>query len=459
MRGDTEARELAPSALMRAMGARDGFFDPMPPDQHAWQMHTKDPLVRVWSWLCSKTVRKGHRSPYAVDANGNALTLEHAAADLGMDISNARRAWQEGVQRGLWRNGQGHAKRWMYLCGKVRPAEDSVQDEGEEKENSGSLYKLLPSYIQLQIKKLPKQAQERLLDRLGCLKEREKQVVADLTAAVRNIFDHIEDTTFQDFGIKKIREEHPTRRSKDRHERVQFALPLVEKFVETLDPEVRTNSSYKAPANVVQTSASLFPLEDLEKGETTPTSSSSSPPEAAPSPPETTTTKTPQPSQSRGAVANELSGFATASTPDDFRLRLTEICARHVRYQPNSRQMDQIRRTAGRHSKAWLEHLEQPRSMRDPRPWICGIENPGGLRADAATFAAHAEVKTREQVKLAQEAERSRAEFEARQAAEEARLAASIERRPPEEREDWEIEFLRGYRNNKTKRAAGGAPA
>ncbi len=63
--GEQKAKTLCtggmdPSALMQAMGS-DGGFDPIPPDQHRWQMTaSNDPLIRLWSWMCAHTIRMGH---------------------------------------------------------------------------------------------------------------------------------------------------------------------------------------------------------------------------------------------------------------------------------------------------------------------------------------------------------------------------------------------------------------
>jgi hypothetical protein len=80
------------TALMRAMGSPTGAFDPMPPPQHRFFLDRSQPMTsRAIAWLWSKTIRpsKGHkRSPYARDERG-ALTLTHAAADLGWSLANA----------------------------------------------------------------------------------------------------------------------------------------------------------------------------------------------------------------------------------------------------------------------------------------------------------------------------------------------------------------------------------
>src|SRR5512132_958284 len=82
-------------ALMRAMGSTKGF-DPMPPDQYLSYQDKRYPLkIRFWAWLCAHTIRLGHRSPWAVGRKGQELHIEHAAADLDVDVANLREARRE----------------------------------------------------------------------------------------------------------------------------------------------------------------------------------------------------------------------------------------------------------------------------------------------------------------------------------------------------------------------------
>jgi len=104
--------------------------------------------------------------------------------------------------------------------------------------------------------------------------------------------------------------------------------------------------------------------------------------------------------------------------------------------------------------QAYLDDLTDS-SRGEPR--IARFKHPGAARRDIPNFLA----RKWPHIRAAQEAAaRSRAEFEARQAAHEAQLAAEIERRPPNQREDWEEQFLREFRARanlgEAKRAGGG---
>src|SRR3954454_20327661 len=85
--------DLAPTELMKAMGGRS--WNPIPPDQHKWPMKNTSvpPLFRLWSWMLEHSIRKGRRKGYVCNDHGEAMTIIHAADQLGMDHGGCRRAW------------------------------------------------------------------------------------------------------------------------------------------------------------------------------------------------------------------------------------------------------------------------------------------------------------------------------------------------------------------------------
>lgn len=270
--------------LMKEMGARSGF-DPLPPDQHKWQAAKDEPpLHRIWAWMCAHTIHWGHRSAFAVSREKHELHLEHIAADLDMDEGNVRRTWRDGVRKGLWRNGtEQEGPRKLFLCGEVKPQ----ATEGEEKAEEVCT-DLLPPYITKQIKELPEQKQEEFWRGYKADLLVQKRVHADVTAAVRLIFDGKQDSRFQAFGIKKIREQHAKAKKPGAgaqasqqpangangngsigRDRLQPLLPAIEGFVQTVAESVQTQieTSYKAESGAVQTAASLLPAEAHRKGQ------------------------------------------------------------------------------------------------------------------------------------------------------------------------------------------------
>jgi hypothetical protein len=193
--------------LMKEMGSKRGF-DPIPPDQHAWVM-AKDqpPLQRLWGWMCAKTIHWGHRSPYAVTKGGEELHIEHAAADLDMDEGNMRRAWREGKERGLWRNGsKAEGPRKLYLCGHV--VAEKSEPEGEEKEKDKVCTEILPPYILKKIKEWPPEHQRAFWAERERFVEVRNTVLAELVAAGREVINRHADTQLQAWGLARLRQDH-----------------------------------------------------------------------------------------------------------------------------------------------------------------------------------------------------------------------------------------------------------
>jgi hypothetical protein len=252
--------------LMKEMGSKHGF-DPIPPAQHAWQMGAGEPrLNRVWAWLCAHTIHFGHRTAFAVDREGKELHLEHVAADLGLDDANARAVWREGVQKGLWRNGtKTEGPRKLYLCGEVIPTGTT---EGEETENEKVCTNLLPPYILKQLKELTPEVQGEFLREHEADCALEKLALAETVAGVRALFTQRQDTRFQRYGIRKIREDHnkkfgAPKQAEVRQARLQALLPTLEGFVQTLAPTVQTSpeSLHSGQNGSAQTPATLLPSE------------------------------------------------------------------------------------------------------------------------------------------------------------------------------------------------------
>lgn len=258
------------SELMQQMGSKDGF-SPIPPTQHRWQIGaTEPPLYRVWSWMCAHTIDWGHRSPFAVDKTGRELHLEHIAADLDMDEANVRQRWKEGFEKGLWRNGsKEEGTRKLFLCGNVPPP--AKAPKGEDEANEKVCTNLFRPYLLKQINELPEAKRAEFWRGVEADIALLKASHAELTAAVRRIFDQRHDTRFQAFGINKIREEHkkalPAEEIQVREARLASVLPHVERFVQTISGFVQTEneSVYKGDSDSVPTAASLLHIEPIEE--------------------------------------------------------------------------------------------------------------------------------------------------------------------------------------------------
>ena len=252
--GETPNRSSV-QQLMHDMGARS--FDPMPPDQYLSYLDRRySPAQRLWAWLLAKTIRRGHRSPYAVDERGNDLYLKHAAAELQMDPGNARHAWRQ-------LENEGRAKvegRRLCLCGTVKPKADFPAN----KKRSGVCTSTFPPYIANQINKLNPEVKAEFFARYEQEDKRQSAFTADLVAGVRTIFDLRKDTVLSEFGIKKKREK---KRRDPKRSLAPLLLPVVAEYVQTSIPgfvQTSPEGAYTAKNGSVQTPPSLLSSESRE---------------------------------------------------------------------------------------------------------------------------------------------------------------------------------------------------
>jgi len=243
-------------ALMKEIGSPDGF-DPLPPGQHRWMMDPDVvPLHRMWGWMIGHTVHWGHRSPYAIDKQGQELHIEHVAKDLELELPNAYRYWRQGVERGIWRFGKpSEGVRRLYLTGKV--PKFKRRTEGDEK----TVQTIFPAHILKQINDLSPEHKKALRDSLETERKLEKDVQAALVAANRAVFIQRQDSIYGQYGVNPARQEHikPGEKPEDaeaRRARIEPIKAQVELYVETIKNFVQS-----APKRRVQTPASLLTSE------------------------------------------------------------------------------------------------------------------------------------------------------------------------------------------------------
>lgn len=233
--------------LMKEMGSKNGF-DPMPPDQHSWTMRRdRPPLYRLWGWMCAHTIHWGHRTPYATSSQGDTLAIENAAEDLGMDAGNTYRAWREGLQAGLWRNGsKAEGKRRLYLCGQVLETVSTDSSEDPSADPKTVSTDSLPPYILKEIKGwAPERRAEFLRSRAEYVRVR-NTALAELMAAGRLVLSQEEDVQLQAWGLAINRQEHtpklPPEELQARQARLPGLLPVLERFVQTVSASVQACS-------------------------------------------------------------------------------------------------------------------------------------------------------------------------------------------------------------------------
>jgi hypothetical protein len=210
--------------LMSQMGSKDGF-DPMPPSQHRYLLDVHESETdRAIAWMWSKTIHpgKGHRrSPFARDERG-ALTLKHAAADLGWEMSNASAAFSRLSDQGRIRK---DAKGHFYLEGDV-PEPQRTQGEDEQKRGKKNSAQLictdkLPKAFAVYLQQLPKNESLQREQDYFRIQEYRKKLEADAMAAARTKGQELVDEYFEAIGFQ-----HKTLRGRPKVEREEEVVQL-----------------------------------------------------------------------------------------------------------------------------------------------------------------------------------------------------------------------------------------
>jgi len=162
-----------------------------------------------------------------VDDAGKELTLQHAAADLGMDGGNIRHAWRQLEAEGRVRKDG----RRLRICGDIK----SLGDVKEEKEKRSEVYtNLFPPYILKQLKDLPLADRQAVETAYRREYDAEMKYLAEATAAVRGIFSPRKDTILQAAGVKLIREDAPKKERRQKKPDVETPLRLI--FASVIKP-------------------------------------------------------------------------------------------------------------------------------------------------------------------------------------------------------------------------------
>jgi hypothetical protein len=220
--------------LMKRIGAKR--WDPIPPDQYLWMMgeDQTSPDVRWQGWVLAHTIAWPNRSPYAVNKEGQEQHIEHAAADLGWEIHNARTYCRRGAERGFTRMGtEAEGSRRIYLCGTVRQIKPAVPDAAKA---AGVWPNPYPAYICKQINELPETDRAILKAEDERLQQIQGAIHAEMLAAERIVFDQQHDSLFQRFRIDQIRQIHKSSMEPAelaaRHSRISLIVPAVEKAIE-----------------------------------------------------------------------------------------------------------------------------------------------------------------------------------------------------------------------------------
>lgn len=189
-----ERSKMSPSQLMKAVGSPKGY-DPIPPPQYlTFQNSRYPPAMRVWAWLLSKTIRAGHRTPYATDDNGQELKLSDCSAQLKMNAGNVSRAWQELETEGRVRRDG----RKLAIAGDFNLPMDYLTAPTEVKTTPVKL----PPYIVHQLNALDLARKNAFWAEAQQATAEHKAIHADLVAFAREIHEEALSEIFEKYCIK-----------------------------------------------------------------------------------------------------------------------------------------------------------------------------------------------------------------------------------------------------------------
>jgi len=196
--------------LMKEMGSPHGF-DPIPPSQYLYFLDDPDPVQSAVAWVRSKTIRRGHRRNYAVDQQGNQLTIQDFANErYNGDWANANRAFEAAAaQKLVARDGEGK----LYLCGNV-PSR-STQLKGIKKQQDTEMSPVCANwsetlrilveekpYLRPEVENLPEEKARDFDARYQEYERWAKQLRADADAAIRAIQEQEAARLFGEFGLQ-----------------------------------------------------------------------------------------------------------------------------------------------------------------------------------------------------------------------------------------------------------------
>ena len=204
------------SELMQSIGSKDGF-DPMPPTQHTWFLDVGESMTsRAIAWVWAKTIRpgKGHRrSPFARDERG-ALTISHAAVDLGWVLPNTSAVFKRLEEQGRLRRDE---KGRIWLRGDVpNPRRTKDEDSGSDQQHADSdddalqekeviCTEHLPRSLVTYFQRHPKNETQKWAADYQRLQEYRKKIEADAIAAARAAGQDLEERFFAAIGFEQPR--------------------------------------------------------------------------------------------------------------------------------------------------------------------------------------------------------------------------------------------------------------
>jgi hypothetical protein len=316
--------ENSHGALMREMGAENGYYDPIPPDQYMAFLEPGFSLSpsgqRLLACLRSHTIRakSGGRTPWAA-VGKRPMKLKDFAVELEWEKPRVSKAWAELEDFGLARKDEQGRLR---LAGKVQPKSAVLrrQIEGEDNgENDGDFEKKVsctdnfPDYLLLQFQQLNEKRRSQAVFGYDALQKWRKNAEAEAMQLVRSKLQQVEDQYWQNFGIEARRVEKKTTAAAPRGivtlDLLQQPELVVQNFLE-LAVQNAEEALYTGKADTVQQPG---PYIGRETNQSESSSSTQGPPARTkqnPLPTPTTTKKAPASSSPQTKTKTGLDGSA-----------------------------------------------------------------------------------------------------------------------------------------------------
>lgn len=225
----------------RLIGSPKGTH-PIPPAQYlSYQDKRYPPKFRLWSFLLECSIAPGRRHGFAT-IHDIPVTLGTAAKVLQIDHANTCRAWRElenehrAFKAGHTREEKGD---YLWVSGDFKLPREKRAPAATD---------AYPAYYQKQIDTMRPDLRDQFLQEDAADQKLRDAVIADAVAAARFTFDQRQNSRFQRYGVKLIREKHRAARGKEtekaeRDRRVGLLLPVIEKFVQTIEPPCHVQTS------------------------------------------------------------------------------------------------------------------------------------------------------------------------------------------------------------------------
>jgi hypothetical protein len=260
------------TALMRQMGAphQDGF-NPIAPRSHRILLDHRFPEeVRILAWVLWRTIDKdpqGEHGPvkksrtyYAHDERGQ-LDVKQVAADLAMELSNARDALKRAAEKGLI-----HVKSDGKICPhgnapnpvRQRAADICTNIEGEIADICTDIKN---EALRLYFQQLPDSERAQRVGEYKRVLAYRKKLEADAIAAARDAGQGVEDEYLKSIGFASA--ETAKKRGRPREERGQSAVQLTVVSIPDISVQIHSVQNlkadpYRSEIKSAQKSASLF---------------------------------------------------------------------------------------------------------------------------------------------------------------------------------------------------------